>query len=250
MYDKNDQEEEDWQEKNRYRGVNAHYRDPEIPSYKGHPFIEALPPIPKEEEVIQLLRYDPGYKEEYRQWASELRLHLILDAIRFIEPLTNHVALQQLLECVLRSGYVGRNPFPRKEHLLESRSRLENLRENLKNGLTIPPPQPTGREISVIGYSGVGKSTALRSILALYDQIINHSRYNGELFTFRQLVYVKLECPQDGSLGGLCKAFFKEVDRLLETNTYRLYVRSGRRTVDEMLIDMAGVAERHAIGLL
>jgi AAA domain len=64
------------------------------------------------------------------------------------------------------------------------------------------------------------------------------------------LVYIKLECPQDGSLGGLCKAFFKEVDRLLGTNTYRLYVKSGRRTVDEMVIDMAGVASRHFLGVL
>jgi hypothetical protein len=96
----------------------------------------------------------------------------------------------------------------------------------------------------------VGKSTALRSIFALYNQIINYSRYQGQPFTLRQLVYIKLECPQDGSLGGLCKAFFKEVDRLLETNTYRLYVKSGRRTVDEMVIDMAGVASRHFLGVL
>lgn len=244
-----EQAESDWRDQPgfRYRGTEARYRDQEIPSYKGNPLIEALPPINTEEETASLLQYDPGYDEQYRQWSPELRLHLILDAVRFIQPLANHIALEQLIGVLLRSGYVDRNPFPRKAHLLKNNASLERVKECLR---ALHPPQSTGREISVIGLSGVGKSTALRSIFALYDQIINHSRYQDQPFTLRQLVYVKLECPQDGSLGGLCKAFFKEVDRLLETNTYRLYVKSGRRTVDEMLIDMAGVASRHFLGVL
>ena len=245
----NERGETDWQDQPgyRYRGIKACYHKQEIPNYKGNPLIEALIPMLKEEEIGPLLRYDPGYDEQYRQWEPELRLHLIVDALRFVEPLSNHLALAQLLDCLLRSGYVGRNPFPRKAHLLNHRARIERMKAGLS---ALPLLQSTGREISVIGLSGVGKTTALKSILALYDQIINHGRYRGKPFTLRQLVYVKLECPQDGSLGGLCKAFFKEVDRLLETNTFRLYVKSGRRTVDEMLIDMAEVAARHFLGFL
>ena len=153
------------------------------------------------------------------QWAPKLRLHLILDATHFIQHLTNHVVLEQLLGGLIRSGYVGYNPFATKGYYLKNRTSLERM-------------------------------AALRSILALYEHIINHSHHDGQRFTLRQLVYVKLECPQDGSLGGLCKAFFKEVDRLLETNMYRLYVKNGKRTIDEMLIDMAGFASRHFLGVL
>ncbi len=250
MYSRNqdEQRETDWQDQPgfRYRGIRARYHKQELSCYKGNPLIEALHPIYKEEEIGPLLRFDPGYDEQYRQLAPELRLHLILDAMRFVEPLSNHLSLALLLDGLLRSGYVGRNPFPRKDHLLNNRTRLDRM----KAGLRVPPLQLTGREISIIGLSGVGKSTALRSILALYDQIINHSRYHGQLFTLRQLVYLKLECPQDGSPAGLCKAFFKEVDRKLETNTYHRYVKNDRRTVDEMMIDMAEVASRHFLGLL
>jgi hypothetical protein len=147
----------------------------------------------KEDEIGPLLRFDPGYEEEFRTWPPELRLHLILDAMRFVEPLSNHLALAQLLDGLLRSGYVERNPFPRKAHLLDQRARLVRIKAGLSG---LPRPQSTGREISIIGLSGVGKSTALRSILALYDQIINHGFYQGEHFTLRQLVYVKLECPR------------------------------------------------------
>src|SRR5258708_7737551 len=122
-----EQGESDWQDQSgfRYRGTKARYRHQEIPNYKGNPLIEALRLIIKEEEIAPLLRYDPGYEEQYRNWSSELRLHLILDALRFVEPLTNHIALQQLLDGLLRSGYVERNPFPRKVPLLKNHARLE-----------------------------------------------------------------------------------------------------------------------------
>jgi hypothetical protein len=231
----------------RYRGIEAHYRDVEIPCYKGNPLIEALPPIYSEAEVASLLAYDPGYDEQHRQWSSELRLQLILNATRFIQPLSHHIGLEQLLSGLIRSGYSGRNPFATKAFHFKNQQRLQHLRD----GLWVPsPPQATARGGAVVGLSGVGKSTAMNSILGLYDQIINHSRYQGQFLTLRQLVWMKLECPQDGLLSGLCKNFFKEVDRLLETNTYKLYVRSGRRGIDEMLIDMAAVAARHCLGIL
>lgn len=133
-----EQGEPDWQDQPgfRYRGIRARYHKQELPCYKGNPVIEALHPMYKEEEIGPLLRYDPGYDEQYRQWAPELRLHLILDAMRFVEPLSNHLSLAQLLDGLLRSGYVGRNPFPRKAHLLNNRTRLERM----KAGLRVPPP--------------------------------------------------------------------------------------------------------------
>ena len=104
----NEHGETDWQDQPgyRYRGIKACYHKQEIPNYKGNPLIEALIPMLKEEEIGPLLRYDPGYDEQYRQWEPELRLHLIVDALRFVEPLSNHLALAQLLDCLLRSGYV------------------------------------------------------------------------------------------------------------------------------------------------
>ena len=229
----------------RYYGVKAKYRKQLLKCYEGNPLLEALPPILKEEEVDQLLQYDPGYEESERQLAPELRLHLIANAVNFIHPFTNYTELEQRISRMLRSGYVGRNPSQPGFHL-QNRKKINSR----KRGSMAPLSNAAARGLSLIGISGMGKSTLINEVLSLYDQVINHGRYHGKPFTFRQIVWIKLECPQGSLLSGLCKSFFKEVDRLLGTNTYERYVRSGRRKVEDMLLDMEGVATRHCIGAL
>lgn len=229
-----------------YWGTKAKYRKPLLKCYEGNPFIEALPPIYSETEIDQLLRYDSGYDESERHLASELRLHLIANAVRFIHPFTNYYELEQRISRMIRAGYVDRNYFLQPGFHLKNRQKINSL----QLGVTAPLPNAAARGLSIIGISGMGKSTLINNIFSLYDQVINHSRYHGKPFTFRQIVWMKLECPQGGLLSGLCKSFFKEVDRLLGTNTYERFVRSGRRRVEDMLLDMAALATRHCIGTL
>ncbi len=225
--------------------VKAIYRDPGLDCYRGNPLIEALPPIFKEKQVARLLQYSPGYEEGYRQLPLEYRLHLIVDAVRFIQPLPMHFRLEQCFSRMIRSGYVGRNPSAPKFQALYRR-----LQAVGDDPLELPPPVLTTRGCSIVGHSGAGKSTAAGRILSMYPQVIFHGRYNDRPFTHSQLVYIKLECPYNGELSGLCKGLFTEVDRLLDTNTYERYVRRGQPRIDDLLLRMAELAFRHSIGLL
>lgn len=229
-------------------GVKAVYRDPGLECYQGNPLIEALPPIYTEAQVARLLQYAPLYKTSYREMPLEHRLHLILDAVRFIQPLAIHLRLEQCLSRMIRGSYVGRNPYEFGAQASYYRQ-VRGLAEK-EMPLELPPPAITTRGCSLVGHSGAGKSTAINRILSMYPQVIFHGRYKGRLFTHSQLVYVKLECPYDGLLSGLCKTFFMEVDRLLHTNTYERNVRRGQPKIDDLLLRMAGVASRHSIGVL
>jgi hypothetical protein len=107
----------------------------------------------------------------------------------------------------------------------------------------------TASGFTVIGMSGVGKTTAMEKVLSLYPQQILHTQYKGEPLFLTQLVWAKIDCPFDGSLKGLCLSFFAYVDRILGTS-YSKKFSSDRMTVDAALPRMAQIATTHCLGLL
>ncbi|WP_336270567.1 ATP-binding protein [Vreelandella arctica] len=63
------------------------------------------------------------------------------------------------------------------------------------------------------------------------------------------MVWLKVECPHDGSVKSLCTHFFRAVDDALDTDYERLYFKSSS-SAERMLADIARVAALHSLGLL
>ena len=63
-------------------------------------------------------------------------------------------------------------------------------------------------------------------------------------------MWLKVTCPHDGSIKGLCLDFFRDVDGILGTHHYRDFAGEGHRTVDELIPNMCRVAWIHCLGLL
>ncbi len=97
--------------------------------------------------------------------------------------------------------------------------------------------------------SGVGKTTAVERVLSLYPQCITHVKYGEVPFYLKQIAWMKLDCPFDGSIKGLCMSFFVETDRILDS-TYSNRFLPSTTTVDAMIPKMAHIASTHGIGLL
>lgn len=224
----------------------AEYHDPLLKSYRDNPLIETLPPAYNRDQVYKLLQYDPGYDESYRQWPTHLRLHLFLEAARFFQPLTIHFELEERFSRLIRAGYVGRNPLD-LGFWSETERRLHIIREN---SVFSPEPRVPTQGFTLMGISGTGKSRTIASILPLYPQVIQHNEYRGKRFTWIQIVYLKLECPHDGSISGLCHDFFQQVDLLLGTNYYENHGLRGRPSIEKMRVAMARVASNHSLGVL
>lgn len=225
--------------------VFATYRDPLIPNYQGNPLIEALPSILSKREAAKRLARFPPYNESHRNWSSELRLHLLPNTLKFFTPLGIHTHLAWQIDTLIRLSYEARNPS-QLGFWGDINQRVESIDPN---GFAFRRQRSTAKSLTIIGISGIGKSTAVEEILLLYPQVINHSHYQGRDFTVRQIVWLKLECPHDGSIKGLCLNFFQAVDGLLETS-YRKNYALGRRTTDELIPDVARVASLHCTGLL
>jgi hypothetical protein len=105
--------------------------------------------------------------------------------------------------------------------------------------------------MTLLGISGMGKSTAIEEILLnIYPQTIFHSAYQNEPFSFQQIVWLKLECPSNGSLKNLMEQFFWSLGLIFHTNYYADYAKNGKLSAERMLFPMAHLALAHGLGVL
>lgn len=234
---------------NRGQIVQAKYREPEIDDYKGNPLIEALPPILTTDQALKALRYYPDYDETKRLEKSHIRRHIVQNKLRFFEPMEIHFDLERRFSCLIRVGYSERNPMT-PGFWNEVSDRVDSISQY--GNLSMPrrdywPVSATG--FNIIGMSGVGKSYSIERILSLYPQVIHHSYYRDRAFTHSQITWLKIDCPFDGNIRGLCTTFFDAVDNLLQTNYCKNYGKH-RVNQSELLPNMSVVAANQFLGVL
>ncbi len=218
----------------------ANYHQQELSDFQGNPLIEALPPILSLEEAFDELSYHPDYGEKERMLSPHLRYHAIPRLQRFFQPVMQHLDLEQRFSRLLRYGYVGRNP------LSPDYTRQLNEAHQVMKGQTVPYDiRSTASSFTLMGFSGIGKTTAIERILSLHPQLIIHKHP----INLTQIVWLKLNCPHDGSLKSLCLDFFLKIDRLLGTNYYDRF-GSRRNSISSMVTRMGQIARLHCIGAL
>ncbi len=229
------------------RAEIAAYKAQEVLSYAGNPLLEALPPICSEDNAISGLEYYPPYRADDRALPPHIRYHILQNSLKMFVVLPRHVDLEQRFSRLLRGGYAERNPVERG-HWPAMVKKAALVTANSIDAGTRPTIADSGG-MAIVGYSGLGKTTTINRITDLYPQVIHHNEYHGQKLTLNQIVWLKLQCPFDGSVRGLCVNFFQTVDQILGTNYEASFARS-RGTVDELLPHMTRVAALHCTGVL
>lgn len=230
----------------------AKYKLQELDEYNENPFIEALPPIFNEDEVIDKFTVSPLINNKDRNKATNIRYHVIKRLKNFVQPLPIHFIIENRLSALIRRGYLARNPMD-KAYLKRVRL-LNELRASDEVGLRdieekMSYMRSTADSMTIIGISGIGKTTAIERLLLMYPQVIKHMEYKGEPFSRTQLVWLKIDCPYDGSLATLCKSFFKAIDDVLGTRYLEKYGYANRVT-SSMMLHMTTLVSIYGIGVL
>jgi hypothetical protein len=164
----------------RNQAVLASYRDQEVAAYHGNPLIEALPAILSEGEAMGGLGCYPPHRDEDRQAPPHIRFHIIQTALNFFAPLPIHIDLEERFSRLLRGGYVARNPV-RPGYWSQTISRVESVSPS--NPLPLHAVSSDATGMTVVGMSGVGKTTGVDRIVGLYPQVIHHNHYRGQNLT-------------------------------------------------------------------
>ena len=229
------------------RGAIAKYRNFHQGEYNDNPMIKALPPIFSQERFIEMVAKYPDFDPVERKLEAEERFHFIERLSRYFDPIAKTLDLQQTISVLLMSGYIGRNPI-KPEYARKSREIYDSIEakdgHNLENYVTIIPTPTTASGLTIIGESGLGKSTNLANILEVYPQVIVHPQHNVS-----QIVWLKVDCPHAGSLKGLCTDIFLAIDKLLGTNNFKKFGSRGN-SEDYMLAQVAQLSHTHHLGLL
>lgn len=217
--------------------------------YRGNPWIEALPDNLSDEELFQALRGKIPYDENERTLDYYQREACVQSLAHVFIPLGETGEIARKIDAAIREGYVSRNPLVsgwtremgKLQECVQSRDAdFHHLSGNNANACGF----------CLVGDSGMGKTSAVNHTLAIYPQALYHSSYNGTSFPCVQIVWMRLECPQDASVKGLCSEFFMEFDRITGENTFHKFAAGGRATTDQMIPQMAMLAQRHGLGLL
>ncbi len=230
----------------------ANYKAQDLSEYHNNPFIEALPSIFDEDDVLERFMVTPRITEQDKQSGTNIRYHVLKRVKNFIQPLPIHFEVERRLSTLIRRGYLARNPL--NKTFLERIRVLHQLREDEEEAHKYIDERlnyirSTADSLSIIGISGIGKTTAIERLLLMYPQVIKHEIYKGQLFNRTQIVWLKIDCPYDGSLSTMCKGFFKSIDDLLGTRYLEKYGYLNRVT-STMLLHMTSLASMYGIGVL
>ncbi|WP_300278052.1 AAA family ATPase [uncultured Subdoligranulum sp.] len=188
--------------------ADAIYRKAKATMDTGNPYIEALPyPITERKELVR--HYEKGlnrYSPEDRKLPRSERRFLVsqLRAVRVALP------FEQDLE----------TEFYRT--LCES-YRLRKTRDIYIDGVKrkelcgdVSEAANTG--FNMLGFSGCGKSSAIKLLISRYPQVIRH--YFGEE-VFSQIVYLVVSCQPNSNFAALYSSIGKAIDFALQTDVYQ-----------------------------
>lgn len=225
--------------------VNAQYTAQRIPQFRGNPLIEALPPMMPEESLLDALTLMPEFSSEQRQWPTSERIMMLESLQNFMIPMRNHVELAGALDSMMRSGYVGRAPHtPGHANIFQSIYEKQVAGQNFTQTANSRTPQIS---TSLIGISGMGKTTTVNRWCAHIPKVIYHEQFN-----LYQIPYLHVEMPSDGSsIKGLAHGILQKIDELIPgANYYDQYARRGRTGSDTLMRSVARVMNLHLVGLL
>lgn len=233
---------------NGMEAVQAQYTESPLEEFNQNPFIQALSPLDDKATIIKKLAINPSFNEEERNMDGVYRHHMIHRLYQFFQPLPIHLDIWDMIQSLLLQGYIARNPFDAeyKRYLNETGKQIINRSYDINSRSNFRTTAGAG---TVIGFSGMGKSTSTNRVLSNVPQVIVHNEYRGQHFNQIQLVWLKLDAPATSSLKAICLQFFMRVDEILGTNNYKKYV-SRNMSVDLMIPLLGQLANNISLGLL
>lgn len=127
--------------------------------------------------------------------------------------MTDYEACFRAVERSIKKGYSAKNPLSPTtaqylHYLVDEKPAIEP-----KTGFF----KPKGDGLTLIGESGVGKTSMVEQVVSYFPNVIVHESYRGKLLELRnQVVWIKVDCPSNSSVRDLCEEILVTLDLTLD----------------------------------
>lgn len=222
--------------------VIATYPMPHGPQPDGNPLVLALPAIKSDEEWLEQLAVAPAFDDSQLDDPPYVRSYYVAALKDFFVPAERGRHLARRIDQLLRHGLSKRHPLTGEHFRLLQRDYEEAQRVGKVKRLVYSQLSPIC-SFSLIGVSGMGKSTTTEAVLAAYPQYILHKELD-----LHQLVWLKVECPKDGSVKELALNILRAFDAVLGTSHTPRVTRNV--TLDMLMSLVKQLARAHFLGVL
>ena len=229
--------------------AEAIYTEHERAIYAGNPWIEALPNIPSDQELFKSLEEKIAYEREECELPDYIRRECVNSLTQLFVPLAQNGEIARKVFSAIREGYLNRNPLSHSMRTVSAQLQQCVITQD-SSFRSLSGSNANANGFCIVGDSGLGKTTAVNKALNIFPQVITHQQYHDIPFNSSQLVWLRLECPHDCSVKALTTDFFVQFDSVMKDNTYYKYAAGGRSSTDQMIPQMALIAQRHGLGLL
>lgn len=233
--------------------VEAIYTDQQVERLSGNPLIDALPEMKNFKEMYDGIKNYPQYNAKERFDNDILRLCYIQSLNELILPMAMHQRVYLNIELMFRIGYKHRNPIDKeRKKILNNTSKVivdDNNKDKYRSIIEYNRKHTfvISNGFSIVGISGIGKTTTVKRILSNFPQVIKHINFKGEIFKRTQVVWLYLSCPPNCSIKAFCGSFFKALDAAVNESNYDKYYKDSFSTV-RMKLNMISATEKYCIG--
>lgn len=218
-----------------YSIVEAVYKEPACPVDANNYYIKAIPfPITDE---IEMLRYYtktiPDFNSKCTNESNPVIKRIMLSQIR---ELRFYLPFEQDLEIKFHESLL--NSYRNRVQILDEKSQTYKLIGNAGNG--------TNPGFSLLGYSGCGKSSAIKMLLDHYPQTIVHN-FDGNQTC--QVLYLVVSCIPNSNFRALYAGIGRALDRALHVEIYETLIEKTKTLGGKQQV-ITGLIEKFAIGAI
>lgn len=220
----------------------------QAPIFAPNPLYEALPEEMDLRQLAATLKRDPlseiGVSDPSTLNPDD-RQRLLGRLTQLFVPTTTSLRVADAVHRMIREGYDRRSPTSalNRQHmaaLAASQGSPRDAWPDFGGGVSAG--------MCVRGITGMGKSACIARALALFPQVVEHGPCAAAAWAYqKQLVWLRLDMPHDGSRGGLLSSICLALDGALGTD----YAHEFKKMTVERAAGPVGLAlARHYCGVL